>query len=225
MYFSDEQTKLLDFISQKDKTTIYEILVSVYEYNIITIDVNDRIKNKNVHPIDQQEDNDVLLRIAKIYSFCEYLQQLKLINIYDTGDIYMYNDINEFFNKNSSGYGHSGLINKKLKDYSALIIIPFKSLNLFIKNGYKTSEELELLEERKSRKSAELFTKIIAIFSIIVSLFTIIFNYITYSKEREMIIKNPGEINYPVEIKNIEKYIELQEKYILKIEELININV
>jgi ABC-type lipoprotein release transport system permease subunit len=123
-------------------------------------------------------------------------------------------------------------LNIIVKPYSMKKYVPTALLDEFIKNGYRTYEESELIFERNARQNAEKFTRRIAITTILVTLLvgfaTIIINLLTYSNEREMIIRNPGEKNYHIEIQDMEKYletmdrsIEIQERYLLRLDEIL----
>jgi hypothetical protein len=157
--------------------------------------------------------------ITNIDSVCAYLQSRRLISIINTKENHI-----PFCTKALLGYTPETELNENIKKYTDKKFVSTMALEEYINNGYKTNEEVELNNERNARIKAEKFTKWIATFSIIVSALvgigTTIFNYITYTKEREMVIKNPGQINYPVEIHNMDKYLEMQEKYLQRIDEI-----
>jgi hypothetical protein len=219
----NSQKRIIKFINDMKVTTIYDL-----------IKINKRIEEteseeiwmsgieeqeKPAFVIQKNEIPDIIYIITNLDNICTYLQSRKLINIIDTKENFI-----PFCTKALLGYAPETELNENIKKYTNKKFVSTMALEEYINNGYKTNEEVELNNERNARIKAEKFTKWIAIFSIIVSALvgigTTIFNYITYTKEREMVIKNPGQINYPVEIHNMDKYLEMQEKYLQRIDEI-----
>ena len=78
-----------------------------------------------------------------------------------------------------------------LKDYHENEIVPFPDLNDFVARGYLTTEEFFLQEENRDRKRAQKLTLYIALISIAATLLSSLFQYLTYTTDRTVLIKNP----------------------------------
>jgi len=234
MELTEEQKKIIETIAEKRITNVYDLLckgimdiIKIPDKKDTTIEIKTPIEITKYLPYyypSEAESDEILIKIANIDCLCKTLQNKGIIYICNT-DLKL--NIPIFFIEIDGKNIVEQRINDFLKRFDDTIILAAPVLYDFIKNDYKTTEEIELISEREARKSAEQFTKGIAIFSIIVSLIigigTTIFSYLTNTKEREMIIKNPGEINYPVEIKNIDKFLEMQENNLQKMDEMIEL--
>ncbi len=69
-------------------------------------------------------------------------------------------------------------------------IVPLPELSEFVLRGYLTTEEYIAKEENRDRKKAQRLTLIIAIISITATFLSSLFQYLTYTTERNVIIKN-----------------------------------
>jgi hypothetical protein len=104
---------------------------------------------------------------------------------------------------------YSETVTQQMSNYSAMRLIGTAALKNFIENGFFTDSDLSLQEERRSRRTSEKWTRGLAITSIITSILTTIgtslFNYSTYTKEREVVVKSfpTSTVATPVEIKNL----------------------
>ena len=78
------------------------------------------------------------------------------------------------------------------KDFKKKEIITFPEISEFASRGYLTSEEYFLREENRDRKRAQRLTLIIAFVSIAATLFGVIMQYITYTTDRTVYVKNAG---------------------------------
>jgi hypothetical protein len=77
-----------------------------------------------------------------------------------------------------------------IREHNQKEIIPLPDLPDFVVRGYMTTEEYFLHEENHDRKKAQRLTVIIAIISIVAALLSSLFQYLTYTTERQVIIKN-----------------------------------
>ncbi|MBE2227099.1 MAG: hypothetical protein IAE93_07155 [Ignavibacteria bacterium] len=76
---------------------------------------------------------------------------------------------------------------------------PYPELHEFIKRGYKTNYELisenEDIDRKKAQKTTLRVALITIVLSVLISISTSVFNYVTYNREREVIIKNVNDFN------------------------------
>jgi hypothetical protein len=226
MNFTDKQKKMISCINEMRITTIYDLIKL---FKDIKEEPFEKKMNGNIEAgrpyfvILEKDIPEIIQIIIDVDNLCILLQNMKVIGVLENAHKYDY--IQFITKKYYESYELIHELNVIIEKYKKRKYVTTSALEEFIYNNYKTNEEIELNSERTARKNAEKFTRRIALFSIIVSLIigigTTIFNYLTYTKEREMIIVNPGEINYPVDIKNLGQYMEIQERYIEKIDELI----
>jgi hypothetical protein len=228
MRLTDKQKIMINYINVNKVITFYELIKINKKIKEEKAEkrVNEDIDAGQAYFIIKGKDIPEIIKIiVDIDNLCTILQNKNLIGILD--DENNTNNIKFYFKGHLKAHHLTAELNTTIKKYANKKFITTTALGEYIFNNYKTNEEIEIIRERIARKYADNTTRRIAIISLIVSFFiaigTTIFNYLTYTKEREMIIKNPGEINYPVEIKNLDKYIESQERYIEKLDEIIKI--
>jgi len=227
MVFTEEQIKIINFINLNKTTTMYELLQIDSRFNREEYigDLNNAGKLQYgtiVYIIKEDDIEKIIYKIANINNLCLYLQDRKLIYIDDME--YGLKNI-PFCTKNNYGIqNEEKKFNHYAKKYTKIKYIAAPTLDDFICNSYKTYEEIEIIKEREARQKAEKSTRNIAVFSIIVSLiigvFSTILNILTYRDKRENVEKSPF-INNPIEIQDMDKYLEIQENFLLKMDEFL----
>jgi hypothetical protein len=99
----------------------------------------------------------------------------------------------------------SETVTQQMSNSSAMRFIGTAELKNFIENGFFTVSDLNLQEERRSRRTSENWTRGLAIASILTAIGTSFFNYVNYTKEREVVVKSfpTSTVATSVEIKNL----------------------
>lgn len=77
-----------------------------------------------------------------------------------------------------------------IKDFNKKEIVAFPELSDFVARGHFTSEEYFLREENRDRKRAQRLTLLIAVVSILATLAGAFLQYMTYTTDRTVYIKN-----------------------------------
>jgi predicted nucleic acid-binding Zn-ribbon protein len=233
MYFTNEQKKMINYINDRRVATIYDLIPFYKVIEKVPDDgkkVDKKISlGKYLFIIKENEIPEITHILATIDSICKRLQSKTLITILENkiGHSIPFCAQNQF-----AVYKEVHELNSVIEKMTINNFVATPELDEFIKNDYETEEEMEITKEREARKEAEKNTRRIAIFSIIANLImamgTTTFNYFTYNKEREMIIKDPGEKNFRIEIQNMDKVleatdviIETQKDYFEKIDEIL----
>jgi hypothetical protein len=233
MNFSNEEQAYINFLDNRKSVNINDFLLFKYNhilkknslssYHIITINKVSYYINTNddMYPINYHEEDEVLSEVAHFYSICEYLNVNKYINIINIPSrkrkIYFLAFIGNSKNDDefTEHYTADLNINKLIIEYSSKRIFSTPELTEYIKNGYKTRDDIELKSEKDQRKKAEKWTRILAIASIIVSILITLFNFSTYKNSREVTLTNDSIFKDPitVKIKNINEIINRIENY------------
>ncbi|MCX6168005.1 MAG: hypothetical protein NTX65_01595 [Ignavibacteriales bacterium] len=110
------------------------------------------------------------------------------------------------FKKNNSPFSELSSISK---DYFTTEIVYTPALNKFYERNYLTNMEYEQNQERLDRKESQKLTRKIAYISIsitiVVSILTAIFNYLTYSTDRNVKITNKEAFKDTIAVKIVTK--------------------
>lgn len=216
MKYTKEKIKLLDEIALSKIETIYDL----YKFHNLkttkrmnkggSISANEKSFNTGteLNTIDENDKHKWFLVINQFDSIRVDFVKKGFVNIieYKTGSQSEFEDI---FYYNREKHTYAAELSRRVSNYKNFHIYPTQVLLDFINNGYCTDDEIMMIEERNSRMKAEKWTKNIAITSILISLLstigTCVFNYLTYTKERDVIIKKIQNTEQPVRIEIISK--------------------
>ena len=86
-----------------------------------------------------------------------------------------------------------------VQQFNAKEIVAYPELLDFVNSNFMTIEELKALDEARDRKETLRLTRRVAYISVAISivlaLVTVLFNYLTYTTDRTVTIKNPHAFN------------------------------
>ena len=224
MFLNIYEREILKKINLKEIATIVDLLIYLNQKYELQSDVNKddytpymRLNDK-YYIVDNKQAEKMVNDIRSIYSLCETLSRNGMLNFIgisplERSPIYMLID-------NYHRIIPPDLLVLTIKENYEKRIIVNEKLDVFIRNNYKTIEEMYMEDEKKQRKRAETRMTIIAIVSILASVITTILGYITYSNEREVYIKNESIIEkpLPIIIDNLDELENIIKKHIQNIE-------
>jgi hypothetical protein len=200
MNLTTEQKAIIVSINNRTIQSVIDYFNHTFECQI---EINDRYnlieaELPRISPGDQvlivKNQDDVVIKIAQFYSLCSILENSNLLSIVDIG---ANTQLPKLVIQGEKDIGYAYYVLRALNKESNKKYIAKPSMEIFIKNEFMTNEESDRKKEIYAREQSEKWTRAIALASIIISLFTTIgttvFNYMTYTKERDIVIKNVDE--------------------------------
>ena len=197
MELTDFQKQLIRDIESRKITSVLEYPEKYFQYSegknvaehVFGI-IGDFGPNDNVFLLN--DENISLIELQKFISLVERLKDLKYIQeIKSTPQ-----KVPPIFSKSKRFSGKPKPDNNiliTLSPYQENIFIPNPELSIFIRNNFKTTDELRLEQSQKETRRLAYF----AIFSsIFIAISTTLFNFLTYTNERVVIIKNLKDTSY-----------------------------
>jgi hypothetical protein len=143
-----------------------------------------------------ENQNEVVGKISRFFSLCEELKNERLIVLADTG---RREALYPMLTQYPASVGIPTTLLGVLRNYQKYSIEVIGELSTYIENGYKSRNEIEQEEERSARINSEISTRRIAWASIIISgvlaIGNSVFNYMTYTKERNVNVQNIPTLN------------------------------
>ncbi len=146
--------------------------------------------------IEIQSSNEAFRQLKEYVGLSNLLKKANLILIEEKfdefiteSDVFHKFPIILYFNSSKSILDQPAEIHNLLWKYKTDYIIVLPELITFERNGYKTSDELRAEGEEKHRKTELKLTKSIAYISIVLSLILAFINFINYSNNRNVYIK------------------------------------
>lgn len=148
------------------------------------------------------EDDDALSRDLSVFiALCYKLQSFQLLQILDNASP---RAIPPMLMRQSTGTGIPGKTTNLFVNNRNFEVVSFNELKQLIDDGFLTSEEKNLHDERSARETAQRTTVVVAVVSLLISTATSVgvtyFNYKTYSTERKVSISNLDTIKYPIPV-------------------------
>jgi hypothetical protein len=192
------QKTVIPSIISGDVTTLETFVAAHCEHTRVNMTSTLMMDYRNFQPNEPailiQDKSRVYARIKEFLSLTKRLESTGLINTVTTGDrVAKFEPIvkpSPRQNTYDADYDLTNLLRKNATwEISAL-----PELSEFVKNGYKTADELARQAEADDRKIAQRDTRRIAYISlgitVVVAVLTAIFNWMTYDQNRNVVIKN-----------------------------------
>lgn len=210
MHFSEREKEIIKHIDSgeiHDLHSYLEVMVPLQE----AINTGKEYRGGNLSipvntPIKTVDDEAVLARELNTFmALCKKLDRFQLLQTLDKAT---YRKAPTLFKLEDDVAKYAGMVGNIFEENSRFEIVAGIELAQFIENGYLTTEEIYLKDERGARIAAQRVTIFVAV---AISVMTAGFNAWTYTTDRKVSITNLDAIKYPisVSISDIPKQIEV----------------